>query len=54
MTPLVRISLPTAAFGQMALSPDGTRLAVTQIWTQAGAKVVGLRVYNLVTGQVRS
>jgi hypothetical protein len=54
IAPLNRVSLPTATFGQMALSPDGTRLAVTQLWTRLGTKLVGLRVYNLVTGQVRS
>lgn len=46
--------LPPATFGDMALSPDGTRLAVDQRWTQPGTLRVGLRLYNLVTGAVRS
>jgi hypothetical protein len=54
LSPLAGVPLPAATFGQMALSPDGTRLAVTRLWTQPGTKLVGLRVYNLVTGQVRS
>lgn len=54
LTPLTRISLPSASFGQMALSPDGTRLAVTEIWRRPAAALVGLRVYNLVTGAMRS
>lgn len=54
IVPLTKIQLPVATFGEMALSPDGTRLAVTQQWTRPGARLVGLRVYDLVTDGVRS
>ena len=54
LTPLTGISLPPLTFGDMALSPDGTQLAVDRIWTLGTTRVEGLRVYDLATGGFRS
>jgi hypothetical protein len=53
LTPLPIPVFPSATFGAMALSPDGSQLAVTQDWSQGAGRVGGLRVYSMRTGSWR-
>jgi hypothetical protein len=48
LTPLLTPTLPAMAVGDMAISPDGSQLAVTGYWSDF--RDVGLRVYDLATG----
>ncbi|HEX3493107.1 MAG TPA: hypothetical protein VHU92_27465 [Streptosporangiaceae bacterium] len=48
------VPLPAGSFGAMALSPDGTRLAVTGDWTRGRTRLPGLRIYHLVGGGIQS
>jgi hypothetical protein len=50
LTPLPIPIFAPATFGDMALSPDGTQLAVAQNWWENGRPVQGLRLYSMRAG----